>query len=186
MRSVQSTDNAPRLSPTATTTLHFVAEPLLLSMRTVWDLFAPGTPTMYDDHYATCQRTYATLCIYSGDADPSVVTKRLGIEPSSSQRRVDAEALESAKSKRAAVNGWFLESQGLVESRDSRRHIDWLLDRVEAKADALRSLQELGCRTEISCFWMSQEGHGGPALTPIQMQRLAQLNLELWFDFYGP
>lgn len=42
---------------------------------------------MPDDDYPTCARTYATLRIYPGEIDPTEVTGRLGIEPSSWQRR---------------------------------------------------------------------------------------------------
>ena len=88
--------------------------------------------------------------------------------------------------KVARINGWFLESQGQVNSRDSGRHIDWLLDRVAPRAEAVRSLQEMGCRMEISCYWLSRSGHGGPIIPPAQMSRLVELSIELSFDFYGP
>lgn len=37
---------------------------------------------------------------------------------------------------------------------------------------------------DISCFWASAYGHGGPALSPQSMQKLAQLELEIGFDVY--
>ena len=47
--------------------------------------YPPGVFIMYDDDYATCSRTYATLVIkHSGS---SKITERLGIEPSRSQRK---------------------------------------------------------------------------------------------------
>jgi hypothetical protein len=141
----------------------------------------------YDDEYPTCYRTYATLLVYPGDTDPAVITERLGIEPSCWQRRGEVvQRRADWPPKVAPINGWFLESRGQVESRDSRRHIDWLLDRIAPKAEAVRCLQEMGCRLDISCFWSSQSGHGGPTVPPCQMKRLAEFNIELWFDFYGP
>src|SRR4051812_35833881 len=101
---------------------------------------------MYDDDYATCAKTHATLLIYPGDIDPVVVTERLGIEPTCWQRRGEVIPRPGRPPKIAPVSGWFLKSKGEVESRDSRRHIDWLLDLVAPKADAVRSLQEIGCR----------------------------------------
>jgi len=37
---------------------------------------------------------------------------------------------------------------------------------------------------DVSCHWLSKNGHGGPRVTPSQMQEFARLNLELWFDVY--
>jgi hypothetical protein len=137
---------------------------------------------MYNDEYPTCARTYATLRLYPGEIDPSSVTQRLGIEPTEWQRSGEL----WLRSGRPLINGWFLRSRDHVESRDSRRHVDWLLDRVAPKAEAIKGLQETGCKMDISCYWLSRSGHGGPTVSPSQMARLAELNIGLWFDFYGP
>lgn len=39
---------------------------------------------------------------------------------------------------------------------------------------------------DIACYWVSRSGHGGPTIPPPQMRRLADLNIELGFDFYSP
>lgn len=141
---------------------------------------------MYNDDYPTCARTYATLIVYPEAMDPAEVTERLGIEPSRWQRRGETILLTGPPPTVAPLNGWFLSSQGQLESKDSRRHIDWILDRVAPKAEALRHLQEAGCRAVVSCCWCSQSGHGGPTLPPSQMKTLGELDIELWFDIYGP
>lgn len=141
---------------------------------------------MSDDDYPTCSRTHATLCILPGDTDPAAITERLGIEPSRWQQRGEFMHRAGRPPKVAPINGWYLESEGHVESRDSRRHIVWLLDRLTPKAEVIRSLQDTGCRMDLSCYWLSRSGHGGPTVSPSQMKRLAELNIELWFDFYGP
>ena len=140
---------------------------------------------MYDDMNATCLKTYATFRIYPGDLDPSSVTEQLGIEPSEWQRKGEPFRSASFATKAAELNGWFLHSKGHVDSRDSRRHVDWLLDQLVPKQDAIRSLQQAGCKMDISCYWLSAEGHGGPTLSPLQMGKLALLNIELGFDVYG-
>lgn len=142
--------------------------------------------TEYDDDYATCHTTDAGLRIYPGEIDPDAVTERLALAPTRWQRRGEASSRDGYPPRVAPLNGWFLSSKGEVDSRDSRRHIDWLLDRIEPRAAAIHALQALGCRMDISCFWTSQSGHGGPTIPPDQMRRLADLNLMLWFDFYGP
>jgi hypothetical protein len=136
----------------------------------------------YDDHYATCARTYATLAIKH--MDPSTITERVGIEPSQSQRKGDR--IRPAGARIAPFHGWFLSTKGHIESRDSRRHIDWLLDRLEGKSDEILQLQSDGCEMFVSCYWLSARGQGGPTISPDEMRRLGSLNLELWFDISGP
>jgi hypothetical protein len=136
---------------------------------------------MLDSDYPTCERTYATLRVYPDLLDPADVTARLGIEPSDWQRRGEA---RKPGSRPAKLHGWFLTSDGAVESRDVRRHLDWLLARISPKTDAILALQTGGCSMDVSCFWVSRSGHGGPSVRPAQMREFARLNLELWFDVY--
>lgn len=144
------------------------------------------TPPMYDDDYPTCARTHATLLIYPNEVDPTEVTERIGIEPSSWQRRGEVIPQAKGPPKVAELSGWFLTSKGQVESKDSRRHVAWLLDQIASKSEATRSLQKTGCTMAISCYWQSKNGHGGPTIPPSQMKTLGELNIELWFDIYGP
>ncbi len=136
---------------------------------------------MAESDYPTCERTYATFRVYPDRLDPEEVTVRLGIEPSNWQKRGEA---GKPGSRPAKLHGWFLSSDGVVESRDVRRHLDWLLTRIVPKRDAILALQADGCSMDVSCFWVSRFGHGGPSVLPAQMGELARLRLELWFDVY--
>jgi Domain of unknown function (DUF4279) len=140
---------------------------------------------VYDDDYSTCTRTYATLSIYPVRTDPETITELLGIEPSSWQRTGGpmAESLRRPPGI-AELDLWCLTTKDRVKSRDSRRHIDWLLNRIEGKTAELRSTQLEGARMSVSCFWLSKFGEGGPTISPQQMTRLGELNIELWFDVY--
>jgi hypothetical protein len=137
----------------------------------------------YDRDYATCSRTWATLCIY--DLDPALVTEALGLEPTSAC--VNGERWRTSRGwsrSSARRSSWRLTTRDVVSSRDSRAHLDWLLDRLEPLQEALERLRADGARIVISCFWGSLCGHGGPTLPARQMRRLADLKLELWFDVY--
>lgn len=136
---------------------------------------------MYDDDYGTCARTHAAILIYPVRTDPVAITARLGIEPTSWQRK--GSPIPGTR-RVAEVDLWQLSTRGRFDSRDSRRHVDWLLDQVEGKAAVLRSLQEEGARIAVSCLWASCSGLGGPTISPAQMRRLGALNIELWFDVY--
>lgn len=135
----------------------------------------------YDDSYATCSRTWATLCIFLTDTgNPDEITENLGVQPSTTHRKG-----EVYKGKvRNWPTAWFLESTGKVESKEIRRHIDWLLEQVEHKSEVLQQLQTDGAEIHLSCFWGSAVGHGGPMLDPKLVKRIALLNIGITFDVY--
>lgn len=144
--------------------------------------------TPYDDGYATCERTLATLRIYGHDLDPSQITNRLGIEPTRSQRGGEVFTNSIGQQRIANLGGWFLSSEGQVDSRDLRRHLDWLLNLLGPRAEALRSIQAIdGVWMDVNCIWWSKHGDGGPTLSPEQVRGLADLDLECGFEiaFYG-
>jgi hypothetical protein len=133
------------------------------------------SPTDYDDNYATCAETYATVRIYTGKNAPELVTAALRLTPS---RLLNQES-------DTRPNGWLLSSKGAIDSLDVRRHVDWLLERIVDKRAELSSLQsEPGVWMDVFCYWRSTQGHGGPALSPKQMKTLADLNLTIGFDCY--
>lgn len=129
----------------------------------------------YVDDYAACEFTCAKLVVVAAGRAPSAVSERLGLEPTTA-------------SEGGARTWWVLSSEHVVDSRDARRHLDWLLDRIEPAAASLRELREAkDVRTSVRCVWWSKGAHGGPALWPEQLSRLAALGLELGFDlcFFG-
>ncbi len=137
--------------------------------------------TTYDDGFAACERTYATLRVVAGDLDPDEVTRTLGVEPDAVQRRGDP--ADRRGLRRVLLNAWSLSTKGKVDSRDLRRHLDWLLERLGADAAGrLARLRAAGGRADVACDWVSATGSGGPILSPAQTRRLADLDLEVWFD----
>ena len=138
-------------------------------------------PGEYGDEYPTCAATHVTLRVYG--LSPDVVTAAIGLTPHSIQ--VAGEQIYGrAGSPRYRIDGWFLTTKGVLDSRDSRRHLDCLLDWLEPAAEALQDLRRRGARIDISCFWASATGHGGPTIAPNQARRLGLLELELGFDVY--
>lgn len=99
-----------------------------------------------DDNYETCEMTFATLRIYlPEDIVPEEVTKLLRLQPDNVLR--EGEVRPSGRVQR--ITGWFLGSEGRVDSRDSRRHIHWLLDQLELCKSALKELSARGARLDI-------------------------------------
>lgn len=143
---------------------------------------AHGRIEAYDDEYPTCERVDVTLCIYGHDLDPIKLSSRLGLEPTSSQRRGDVLNPGKWKPRLAPVGAWFLSSEGIVTSKDARRHFDWLLDELELHAGALNAIQREGYRMWVSCWWFSKGETGGPTVNVDHMARFAALGLPLAFE----
>jgi hypothetical protein len=144
-------------------------------------------PADYDDDYPSCLKTRAMMRICNDDLDPERITCVLGIKPSGTQVKGRPHTRRSGVTSTPTIGGWFLSSEGVINSRDVRRHVDWILGVLAGKEEALRRLQqEEGTWMDIFCYWLSAEGHGGPSLSPAIMRRLGQLELAIGFDIYGP
>ncbi len=144
--------------------------------------------TPYDDSYPTCEYTYAELRIYPGELSPDFVTKWLDIIPTAFQNRGDIRITSSNREHKVKSNGWFLSSENQQSSKDIRRHLDWLLDKLEVASSQLKNLQQQpGVTMVINCIWWSAHGQGGPTIWPEQMKKMAEMNLEYSFDisFFG-
>lgn len=137
----------------------------------------------YDDSYPTCAETYATLCIYHEDLDPEEINRLLDIDFTWSCRKGDPVSERESERAKRKRGSWLLRTEGKIESKDSRRHIDWLLDRIEDKSKNIIDLQQKGYEISIGCYWAASHGEGGPTVSPEQSQRLANLNIELTFEF---
>jgi len=139
----------------------------------------------YNDAYETCDRTYAELRIYTGELNPAIITQRLGIKPSEIRQKGVLWTTPSGRERPAKKNAWFLSSEATVNSRDLRRHIDWLLTWFENKK---KDFQELITIDEIQAsiwiIWWSAHGHGGPTLAPKHLNALGELGIDSCFDLY--
>jgi hypothetical protein len=135
----------------------------------------------YNDEYATCEATHVTLRIYPKKEGPSEITKKLGLRPSRVQSK--GETVENGRS--APIDAWFLSTKGKTNSRDSRRHLDWILKKLSGKEAVFRGLLKNGTKIDLTCYWKSKNGHGGPSQRADQMQRIGKLGIELWYDFYA-
>lgn len=136
----------------------------------------------YDDNYESCYETFVTLRIYSDTIIPEEITNILQVQPSESVTKGEVYGINSKKVRK--INGWFLTSESFVDSKDCRRHFDFLADKILPIKNELKALQNKDCEIDISCFWSSENGQGGPTLSPKQLKKLVELELEIWFDVY--
>jgi hypothetical protein len=143
----------------------------------------------YNDTYETCERTIVELRIYSDSLVPAEISKCLSMTPSTSVTKGQLLISRSGDRQRVGkVNSWILSSEQHINSKDARRHLDWLLDQISEVKSALGELHSSGKVTlYVVCIWWSAFGNGGPRFWPRQLQRLGELELELEIDcaFFG-
>ncbi|UZJ43823.1 DUF4279 domain-containing protein [Marinimicrobium sp. C6131] len=137
----------------------------------------------YDDEYPTCAKTDALLRIFSDDKSPSEISGFLGIEPTSSQEKGGLRNPNNPKSK-SKVNCWYFGSKADVQSNDSRRHLDWVIERIYPKKKEFIELKQAGADISICCIWESSSNHGGPTIDPTQMGPLSELGIPVWWEFW--
>ena len=130
---------------------------------------------MYNDNYETCSNTYVTLRIYYDKMNSEKLTEYLEIEPTRFQNKGDS---------KTKINGWFLSSKENTNSKDCRRHIDYLADLLIPIKFKLKNIVNDGGKIDFSCYWKSKNGQGGPTISKKQFSKLAELEIELWFDIY--
>jgi hypothetical protein len=135
----------------------------------------------YDDDYPTCEKTYSTLRIFSDKINPAEITKTLKINPTESFQKGEP----YYKGKLRENNCWFYSTETLTKSKDTRRHIDLILQALNRKEKAINALQQKRCKMDIVSFWLGCGAAGGPALWPYQMLKLGKLGIEIWWDVYS-
>lgn len=143
----------------------------------------------YLDENADCERAAARILIYPGAHTPDWVTETLQVEPTQTVRGgVPQLNPRSGIMHTPPLNLWEVDSEEAVDSRELRRHLDWVLDRIEPASQALRQLQaDPEVEMRMGSSWWSASGKGGPTLWPTQMRRMARLGLSWSVDamFFG-
>jgi hypothetical protein len=110
------------------------------------------------------------------------LTEYLGVNPTRFQNK--GEKSKSSLNSEIEINGWFLSSKENIKSKDCRRHIDYLTHLLIPIKSKLENIIIDGGKIDVSCYWKSKNGHGGPTLSTEQFRKLSELEIELWFDIY--
>jgi hypothetical protein len=135
----------------------------------------------YDDSYPTCLETFSTLRISSDELSPVEITSLLHVAPTRTFRKGDVHGHSRLHRK---ANGWFYSTKEQSDSRDTRRHIDAILSALDGKIQVIKKLHNSGCKIDITSYWVSSTGQGGPCLMPEQMLKLGALGIPVWWDVY--
>jgi len=132
------------------------------------------------DNFRIAINTNVFLRIEHETRDPSEVTALLGIAPTvSASQGSEGNATIGPHGK-----VWALASAWAVNSKDNVEHFKWLTDALGHRGPQLAKLREQGFDIKIYCMWIGRKGgYGGPRLTPEITTRLAELGVEVYFDF---
>jgi hypothetical protein len=128
---------------------------------------------------STCLETFSTLRIFSEDISPDVIGSILGVEATKKRPR----DLSSPYRPRRETNYWEWCTSESVAAPDNMVHLQAIVARLLPRRDALKRLQDQGCQTDITNYWVSA-GQGGPSLSAATMQALVQLDLSISWDVY--
>lgn len=141
--------------------------------------------TPANDANRDVERTCAELIIYPGPIHPLKVTELLGLQPTRTVALGERPQPNSlGRAPIGKINGWFLSSEGKVDSKDLRSHLDWLIKQIQPKREELVRLSRAeGVKMYVFCPWWSNCGSGTATLWPEQMRGLADLNLECSISF---
>jgi len=125
----------------------------------------------------------AELLVYGVELDPQSVTHNLAVAPTQVGRRGDVITNSKGRQRTVRLNHWFLSSESAVESTDLRRHLDWLLERLDPVAQAVRALNAPPeSWALIKCLsWWKDGGFVG--MEPTHLRGLGALNVPIEIGF---
>ena len=116
----------------------------------------------------------ASLIIFTGEKDPNLVSKRLGVRPT-----------KTVTDANAAKNKIIVRSR-LSESRELSDHIEAVLTILESREAEFQLLKKEIGKIVIFCKFSSQYGQGSMDVKSELLQRLAKNQVDLVIDLYPP
>lgn len=135
---------------------------------------------VFDDEYPTCKETYATLRVFSQTLMAADITDVLGLLPSESFSKGEAYGNQQLVRRET---GWLLTSRESVNSRDTKRHVAWVVEKLMFKGESMQALKKLEAEVDVSCYYLSI-GQGGPSISAELMLELGKLEIDVWWDVY--
>lgn len=133
---------------------------------------------------AHLERAVATLRFSGDDLDPDEVSRRLGAQPTHSQRNGQEFPLKSGGTRVAKFGQWRLAAFD-TEPEDLDRQVQELLALL---TDDLAVWRDLSAKYSIDlfCGWFMGSSNEGVTISPRTLQQLGERGIELAVDIYGP
>jgi len=130
----------------------------------------------------------AALRLMSDDLDPSEVTRMLELPPDRAHRKGDLRITRS-KSGSVVTHGefgtgmWSMSSGVWVSSPKLTTHLEWILEQIRGKGDALARLRAAGVSGDVSCYSLGRTTTPPPLPRAIEKE-LGDLGLSVEIDHY--
>lgn len=132
----------------------------------------------------------ASFGVFSASLTHQEITYRLGLEPTHTHTKGQP---RGASRKDGSIepsmawrdSAWLLDSP-LGRDRNLAEQIDWLLDAIEPKGEAIDSLRPDCSLIRLFCGFASHGGQGGFAIDARTLGRISKLGLNLDVDLYPP
>jgi hypothetical protein len=137
------------------------------------------------EHTALPIRFAIALRISSGGIAPTQVSERLGLDATSAVGcEPMPEPLRAHNFRLGQRNGWFLESEVHIDSREPREHIDWFLHQIPVFQPGLAALmKEPDVEADISINVWSDSGNASLFLMPADFLGFFALGLPVVIAF---
>jgi hypothetical protein len=120
------------------------------------------------------ERYSATLRIYGNIQDMSVISMRLGLEPTRVRRR--GETVEGM-SNRMELDFWEMTAP-VTRDRPLEDHLAWLKSRLIPRGSVLRDINT-ALSVDLFCEYRSNHGEGGFSLPPEALVWIVELGIGL-------
>ncbi|HUK57224.1 MAG TPA: DUF4279 domain-containing protein [Nitrospiria bacterium] len=120
------------------------------------------------------ERYSATLRIFGRIEEMSVISMRLGLEPTRTRRR--GEAIEGT-SERLIVDFWEMTAP-VAKDRPLEDHLAWLKSRLVPRGFVLRDIKT-ALSVDLFCEYRSNHGRGGFSLPPEALAWLVEFGIGL-------
>jgi len=145
-------------------------------------MIEPSTPLR---NLGVPMRFCIKLRIYPGSLQPNQVSEILGVDATSVVSPEPMhEPVGAFEFRLGKHNGWFLESEKRVGSRDPRRHLEWFLQQVAPLRNKLADLlNRPNCKAYVDVIAWSEDGGLAYTLDPSDLACMALLGIPICFSF---
>jgi len=125
----------------------------------------------------------AALCIYGETLQPNEIDSDLGLQATNSGLRGESQS-KYPRARQLRTSIWTLDSP-LDEHLPLQDHLEWLLDVLEPKLDAVLQIAKR-YDAKLFCGYSSEHGQGGCTFDAALLDRIAKFGIPLVLDLYPP
>ena len=133
-------------------------------------------------------KAYASLRFVGDALDPREISRILGVDATRAYRKGERYCAGPRTGELTGRTGiWLLITDGLVDSRELKDHVQYLVDlifRDDQRAVRLRQMiAEENLKAQLSCFWHGTAGARAPVVSRAAIEAFSTLPAAIETDF---